>query len=97
TGISAYVEVLVPLHDQRDGMLHTLACYFFAIDFEHAGAASTDSTYVIEGKRFDAHTLVFKVEFQCVLARRECVRALPTCALVVEDVVQEDRFALEQI
>src|SRR5262245_31871200 len=97
TGISADVEVLVPLHNQWNGMLHTLSCYFSAIDFEHAGAASTNSTYAIEGKGFDAHTVVFKVEFQRMLARRQCVRALPTRSFVVEEVVQEDWFALEQV
>src|SRR5262245_41777879 len=46
--IRADIEVLVPLHDERDSVLHGLTHYFLVVDFEHAGAAAADSAHAIE-------------------------------------------------
>src|SRR5262249_33655049 len=45
------VEVLVPLHDERDGVLHGLARYLLVVDLEYTGAAAADTAYVVERER----------------------------------------------
>jgi hypothetical protein len=50
-GIGADVEVFIPLHDERDRMLHRFARHFFAVDFERAGATAANATDVVEGER----------------------------------------------
>ena len=42
-GVGADIEVVVPLHDQRNRQLHNLARDLLAVDLEHARATATDA------------------------------------------------------
>src|SRR5262245_50379784 len=53
-GVRADVEVLVPLQDQRNSALHSLARHLLAVDFEHTSAAATDAAQIVECERADS-------------------------------------------
>ena len=59
---------------------------FLAVHRQHAGAALAE-----------AGAVVVEVEHDGVLARRERLLAFPAEALQVQEVVDEDRLALEQV
>jgi hypothetical protein len=84
TGVGANVEVLVPLVRSIVWPRH-----FPAVDLEHAGAAPADAAHVVEGERTGSETVVFEVELQRVLARRERLRTLPADAPQIEEVPQK--------
>src|SRR5271163_2547074 len=66
-------------------MRDRLGVHLLAVDGEHAG-----STFAEPGP------VIFKIENDCVLARRER-RTFPTKTRHVEQVVSENRFSLQQI
>ena len=71
-------------------MLHGLPRHLLAVDLEHTGAAAADAAHVVvegEGGEAEAVVLEVEVELKRVLARRQLIRAFPTRALVVEEVV----------
>src|SRR5439155_3673251 len=95
TGIDANVESLVNGHHQRNRMLECLAGQFLAVNRKHAGAAFAG-----------AGTVVFEVEDERVLARcerlakyvaRQSQTTLPAESFQIEEVVNEDRLAFEQV
>jgi hypothetical protein len=43
------VEVPVPLHNQRNRVLHSLPRHLFAVDLEHTSAAASNAAHVVEG------------------------------------------------
>src|SRR5262249_56796417 len=96
-GVRADVEVLVPLQDQRNSALHSLARHLLAVDFEHTTAAAADAAQIVECERADSQPVVFEVELQRVLAWQQCIRSLPAHALKVDEVPQKHRLALEHI
>src|SRR5262249_31726581 len=63
-GVGANVEVLVPLHDEWDSVLHGLARHLLAIDLEHASAAAADAAHVVEGERAGPEAIIFEVELK---------------------------------
>src|ERR1017187_1757627 len=74
--VGANVKVLVPLQDQRQGVLHRLRGHRLAVDLENAGTAAADTAHVVEGERSHAKTAVPEVEFERVLAGRKRFRSL---------------------
>src|SRR5215831_17726677 len=52
-GVGANVEVLVPLHDERNGMRDALARHLLAIDLEHTSAAAANAAHIVVGERAD--------------------------------------------
>src|SRR5262249_2637817 len=62
--LCADVEVLVPLHDQRDRVLHRLARHLLAVDLKHASPAATYAAYVVEGERGRSEAVIFEVELK---------------------------------
>jgi hypothetical protein len=65
----ADVEVLVPLDDERDSVLHGLARRLLAIDLEYAGAAAADAAHIVGGEFAEAEAVVFEVELERVFTR----------------------------
>ena len=53
-GVRPYVEILIPLHDERDGVLHALARHLLAVDLKHAGTAATNAAHVVESECAEA-------------------------------------------
>src|SRR5262249_5216777 len=90
------VEVLVPLHDERNGVLHGLARYLLVVDLEYTGAAAGETAHVVEGQRADAEPVILEVELKRVLAGRE-LRSLPARALQINEVVEEHGFAPQHV
>src|SRR5215467_12103195 len=82
---------------KRYSAIHGLGRNNLAINFQHAGAGASDSAQVVEGKRGVAKTVVFEVEHDAVLARRENVKAFPAHPLEVKQVPNKDRFAFQQV
>jgi len=93
----ADVESLVPLEKQRNRALHLPHRDDLAVDLEHAGAAPSDPTHVVEGESGHAKAVVLEVVLQRVLAGRKGLRTSPAQALQVEQVPGEDGLALQQI
>ena len=85
-GIDSDIEGLVDgkatWNSVRDGFLGD----FLAVHRQDARAAFRH-----------AGPVVFEVKHDGVLARRQCLRSFPTEAFQTEEVVGEDRFALEQV
>src|SRR5215471_12930075 len=96
-GVGADVEVLVPLQDQRNSALHSVARHLLAVDFEHTSAAAADAAQIVKCERADSQPVVFEVELQRVLAWHQCIRSLPAHAFQVDEVPQKLRLALEHI
>src|ERR1043166_3726077 len=69
-GVGADVEALVPLHDERERLLHLLGHDFLAVHLEHACAAPPDTAHVVESQRASAEALILEVELNRMLARR---------------------------
>jgi len=74
-GVGADVEGLVPLHDERDRVVHLLGGDFLAVHLKHAGAGLANAAEVIERQRFGAETFVLEVKLHGVSAGRERLRA----------------------
>src|SRR5215469_679439 len=88
-GVGTHVEVLVPLKDEWQRVLHLLACDLLAVDLEHPRTALADAAQVVEGERPHAEAVVLEVELDSVLAGGHGVGSLPADALQVEEVPQE--------
>src|SRR5262249_44868692 len=84
--VSADVEVLVPLEDQRQCVLHLLARNLLAVDLEDADATATDAAQVVEGERSHAQSVMLEVELERVPAGRQCLGAFPANALQVGEI-----------
>ncbi len=84
--IDAHVEGFVDRHEERNGVRDFLGGDFLVVHLQDAGAAFAE-----------AGAIVFEVEHDGVLARRERVLAFPAEPLEIEEVVEEHRLALEQI
>src|SRR5262252_2765090 len=69
-GVGADVEVLVPLHNQRDRVPHGLTRNLLAVDFQHSGAAAADTAYVVEREGAQSEAVILEVELKRVLAWR---------------------------
>ncbi len=80
-GIQADVKGLVPLEDERHGVLHGLFVHFLAVHVQHAGAAFAEAAAV-----------KFEVKFDRVFAGLE-FRAFPGSALQIEQVVEKHRLS----
>src|SRR5262249_51489924 len=96
-GIGPDVEVLVPLKDERDRVLHLLARDFSAVDLQYAGAAPAEPTIATGHERRRPDPGIPDLELERVLARRQGLGCLPLDALQVHQVPREDRLALEQV
>src|SRR5262249_7239766 len=96
-GVRTDVKVLVPLHDERDSVLHRFARHLFAVDLEHTSTTAANATDVVEGERTKTEAVIFEVELKRVLARRQRIRSLPARALEINKVVQEYGLALQHI
>src|SRR5262245_23267234 len=96
-GIGTDVQRLVPLQSEGNCPVHRLGSDDLAIDLEHTGATTTDTAHVVEGQRGEAKPVVFEVELEGVLARRQCLLALPAHTLQVEQVPDVDGLTLEDV
>src|SRR5262249_17495008 len=96
-GICTDVQRLVPLQSDGNCPVHRLGSDDLAIDLEHAGAATADTAHVVEGQRGEAKPVVFEVNLEGVLARRQRLLTLPAHALQVEQVPDEDGLTLEDV
>ena len=85
-GIDADVEGLVDRHQERNGMRDRLLGDLRAVDAQHALAALAE-----------AGTIIGEVEDDGVLAGRQRLLARPPEALQPQQIVGEDRLALEQV
>src|SRR6185503_1839871 len=85
-GIGPDVEGLVDRHDRRNGMRNALGGDFLAVDLQYAAAALRH-----------AGAVVSEVEFESMLARSERFLPFPPEFLKGEEIIGEDRLALEQI
>src|SRR5262249_255814 len=68
-GVGADVEVLVPLEDERDRVLHLLTRDVLTVDLQHAGTALAEPAVAAEHERRRSEPVVLEVELQRVLAR----------------------------
>src|SRR5215471_11175417 len=85
-GVRADVQVLVPLENEREGVLHPLARDFRAVDLEDSGAALAEPTVAAEHERRRTEAVVPEVELERVLAGRQDLRSLPLDPLQVYQV-----------
>src|SRR5262249_33683115 len=85
-GVDAHVESFVDGYQEWSGMRDLLAGDFVAIHPQGADPAFAE-----------ARPIVFEVEHDGVLARRERLLAFPAVAFKTKEVVGEHRLALEQI
>src|ERR1035438_7801261 len=95
--VGADIKVLVPLQDQRQGVLHRLRGHRLAVHLQDARTAAADAAHVVEGERSHAEAVVLEVEFQRVLAGRKHFRSLPLHAFKVDQVPREYWFALQHV
>src|SRR5664279_596199 len=95
--VGADIKVLVPLQDQRQGVLHRLRGHRLAVDLQDARTALADAAHVVEGERTHAEAVVLEVELQRVLAGRQHFRSLPLHAFKIDQVPREHWFALQHV
>src|SRR5215472_8901677 len=85
TGISADVEGLIPLHDERDGAVHFLGCHGFTVDFQNTASAVTEAAEVVKGKGSEPQSIILEVELDHVFAWGK-LGAFPAHSLKVEKI-----------
>ena len=96
-GVRADVEGLVPLHDERDRMLHFLTGHFLAVHLEYAGTALADAAQVVEGQRAHSEAVVLEVKLHGVFAGCDRLGAFPPDTLQVDQVPEKHRLAFQQV
>src|SRR5664280_1276962 len=96
-GIATDVEVLIPLQDEWQSVVHRLRGDCLSVDFQYARSTLTDTADVVEGKRAHAEAVVLEVELQGMFARCESGGTLPLHPFQVNQVPGKGWLALQNV